>query len=96
MKITGHKTLSVYQRYRIVNERDLESAPLQTQAALGQRKERRVVPIAEAKEASRCTPPAQFPHNLPRNRADRALFLPACLCKWLKNLVSTAGVEPAT
>jgi hypothetical protein len=40
-------------RYRIVNERDLGSALLQTQAALAQSKERRVVPIAEAKEASR-------------------------------------------
>jgi len=53
MKITGHKTLSVHQRYRIVNEHDLESALMQTQAALAQSKERRVVPIAEAKEASR-------------------------------------------
>ena len=40
-------------RYRIVNERDLGSALLQTQAALAQSKKRRVVPIAEAKEASR-------------------------------------------
>lgn len=45
MKITDHKTLSVYQRYRIVNERDLESALSQTQAALAQSKERRVVVI---------------------------------------------------
>ena len=42
MKITGHKTLSVYQRYRTVAETDN-----------AQNKERRIIPIAEAKETSR-------------------------------------------
>lgn len=53
MKITGHKTLSVYQRYRIVNEKDMQEALQRTQAALAESKGRRVVPIAEAKKASR-------------------------------------------
>jgi integrase len=53
MKITGHKTLSIYQRYRIVSESDIRDALEKTQAAIAQNKERRVVPIAEAKKASR-------------------------------------------
>jgi len=53
MMISGHKTASIYWRYRIVPENDIREALERTQAAIGQNKERRVVPIGEAKEASR-------------------------------------------
>ena len=53
MKITGHKTLSVYQRYRIVDESDMRDALARTQAANSRNKKRRVIAIAEVKEAKR-------------------------------------------
>ena len=53
MKISGHKTLSVYQRYRIVSESDMRKAWERTQAANARNKERRVVPISKAKEGGR-------------------------------------------
>lgn len=50
MKITGHKTVSVYQRYRIVNESDMRDALERAQAAIASSKERRVIAIsAEAR-----------------------------------------------
>jgi integrase len=50
MKITGHKTISVYQRYRIVSESDLRDALERTQAAIASSKERRVIAMtSEAK-----------------------------------------------
>jgi len=36
MKITGHKSTSVYRRYRIVDEKDLRDALAKTQASLRQ------------------------------------------------------------
>ena len=53
MKITGHKTVSVYQRYRIVSQRDIQEALERTNAANARKKERRVVPIGKVKEGSR-------------------------------------------
>lgn len=53
MMISGHKTASIYRRYRITPERDIREALERTQAANAQNQERRVVPISEAKEASR-------------------------------------------
>jgi integrase len=53
MMISGHKTASVYRRYRIAPEQDIREALERTEAAIAQSKERRVIPIAEAKEASR-------------------------------------------
>jgi integrase len=50
MKITGHKTLSVYQRYRIVSESDIRDALDRAQAAIATSKECRVIAMtAEAK-----------------------------------------------
>lgn len=54
MKITGHKTLSVYQRYRIVSESDIRDALEKTQASLSSRAQtRKVEPFPAAKEVSR-------------------------------------------
>jgi hypothetical protein len=53
MMISGHKTASIYRRYRITPEQDIREALERTQAAMAQNKERRVVTISEAKEASR-------------------------------------------
>lgn len=52
MKITGHKTASVYRRYRIVDEDDMREALAKTEAANGQT-ERTVVPLAVARESAR-------------------------------------------
>lgn len=52
MKITGHKTLSVYQRYRIVSESDIREALEKTEAALSSRNQtRKVEPISSVKSA---------------------------------------------
>ena len=53
MMISGHKTASIYRRYRITPEQDIREALERTEAAISQNKERRVVPIAEAKKTSR-------------------------------------------
>ncbi len=49
MAITGHKTLSVYRRYRIVDEADIGEALARTQASLSQAT-RSVTPLREALE----------------------------------------------
>jgi len=51
MKITGQKTDSVYRRYRIVGEQNMQQALERVQAANTRNKKRRVVPISEVKEA---------------------------------------------
>jgi hypothetical protein len=53
MMISGHKTASIYRRYRITPEQDIREALERTEAAIAQSTERRIVPIAEAKEARR-------------------------------------------
>lgn len=53
MKITGHRTDSVYRRYRIVDEGDIREALERTEAVNGEIMGRKIVPIAEAKESSR-------------------------------------------
>ena len=54
MKITGHRTLSVYQRYRIVSESDIRDALDRTQSALKCiNQTRKVESIPAAQEASR-------------------------------------------
>ena len=54
MKITGHKTLSVYQRYRIVSESDIRDALERTQAALSASKQtRKIESMPARKEVSR-------------------------------------------
>ncbi len=35
MRVTGHQTISVFQRYRIVSDDDVRAALVRTQAALG-------------------------------------------------------------
>jgi hypothetical protein len=50
MKITGHKTNSMYRRYRIVDEDELREAQEKLQAHLEeQSKTPRVIPIRVAK-----------------------------------------------
>ena len=53
MLVSGHKTLSVYQRYRITPEKDIREALARTQAGNAQSRERRVVSIAKAKESGK-------------------------------------------
>ena len=53
-RITGHRTDSVYQRYRIVSESDIRDALEKTQAAVSSRAQtRKVEPISAVKEVSR-------------------------------------------
>jgi hypothetical protein len=51
--ISGHKTASVYRRYRITPERDIREALERTQAAISQKKERHILPLQGMKESSR-------------------------------------------
>ena len=51
MSITGHKTISVYHRYRIVNVEDQRRALKQVQATTSTMTERRIVPMQARREA---------------------------------------------
>jgi integrase len=53
MMISGHKTASIYRRYRITPEQDIREALERTQAANAETHERRVVLIGEAKKDSK-------------------------------------------
>jgi len=53
MKITGHKTASVYRRYRIVDEEDQREALAKVEASAAWRAERKVVALSAAREGSR-------------------------------------------
>jgi len=46
-QITGHKTDSMYNRYRIVNEADIREGLLQTQAYL-EREQHKVVTLGQS------------------------------------------------
>ena len=50
MKITGHKTPSIYRRYRIVNEDDIERALAQTQEAIRQAPPSNVTDLSQARQ----------------------------------------------
>ena len=45
MAISGHKTASVYRRYRIVDERDVREALAKTEAAIAAEQTATVVPL---------------------------------------------------
>jgi site-specific recombinase XerD len=48
MKITGHRTVSVFQRYRIVSDDDVRAALERTEAAVKFSAPRNVIPLRQA------------------------------------------------
>ena len=53
MKITGPKTLSVYQRYRIVSESDIREALERTQATVSRQEPRKITSVKANKKVAR-------------------------------------------
>jgi len=53
MKITGHKTDSVYRRYRIVDETDIERALEKTQESISQNPISNVTGMKRARQIGR-------------------------------------------
>ena len=53
MALGGHKTASVYRRYRIVDETDLREALAKTETALADDQARVVVSLAATREVGR-------------------------------------------
>ena len=62
MKITSHKTLSVYQRYRIVDESDIQEALERIEAAIAKNKERRDARLSPS-ERLRKAADELYPHK---------------------------------
>lgn len=50
MKIMGHKTDSIYRRYRIVSESDLREALERTQQVISQQEDRRIIPMQDTRK----------------------------------------------
>jgi hypothetical protein len=64
MRLTGHKTASVYRRYRIVDETDLRQALAKTEAALARDPRRTVVSMnGKTQKRAREDEPEEFPHS---------------------------------
>ena len=64
MTISGHKTASVYRRYRIVDEQDIADALARTQAARPPASSATITPLRPTSEATGwIREPGQFPHN---------------------------------
>ncbi len=59
MKLTGHKTESVYRRYAIVSEGDLIEAVGKVAALHAHEEKRKIVPIEEARKTKKGTKRAQ-------------------------------------